>query len=79
MNQNPNTPQGYSVISDPVRSRSIITPNQKNKGVSNAQIDQLCDKISKGYIEILLRHVFFICFHSMKIRIILFADVYTHL
>lgn len=61
MNQNPNT-QEYSVISDPVRSRSIITPNQKNKAASNAQ---LCDKISKGCIEILLRRAFLshlICF-----------------
>ncbi|CAB4493008.1 unnamed protein product [Rhizophagus irregularis] len=49
MNQNPNT-QEYSVMSDPVRSRSIITPNQKNKAVSTAQIEQLCDKISKANI-----------------------------
>jgi hypothetical protein len=52
MNQNPNTPQGYSAISDSVRSRSIITPNQKNKPVTNAQIGQLCDKISKGCIKV---------------------------
>lgn len=45
MNQGPNTPQRRSIL---FQSRSMITPDQKNKAKFNMQIDQLCNKFSEG-------------------------------
>ncbi|GES78263.1 hypothetical protein GLOIN_2v1836658 [Rhizophagus clarus] len=50
MNRNLNPLREYSALNDPVRSRSMITPNHKDSTAFNAQIEQLCDKLSEANI-----------------------------
>jgi len=62
MNKYQNPSQGYSTISYSAQSRSIITPNQKNKAGPNMQIEQLC-KFSKGCKNFAAPYVFILQFN----------------